>query len=94
MNAPDRSAQPVDVLAVMDDAALTLAKVAQIQMTERADEMREARAAVAELVEAAKHVSAFSDDPCGRTFTLAEAVKQPEFVALFAALARVQGGVE
>jgi len=43
---------PVDVLAVMDDAAATLAKVAQIQMGERAEEMREARAAVAELIAA------------------------------------------
>jgi len=86
------SAQPVDVLAVMDDAA---EKYTERGTFSKAKAMREARAAVAELVEADKEYDAARAayeacayvGECHHKRTLKKAEERRR-----AALARVQGG--
>lgn len=80
MNAPDRSAQPVDVLAVMDDRANAIESK---WPKAYADGLREARAAVAELVEAAE----FASNVCAELYA-----KYQLKVGPFASQAQVANG--
>lgn len=53
---------PVDVLAVMDEAAAELSKHSNACGVDDGAELREARAAVAELVEAATRLAKYADE--------------------------------
>lgn len=89
--ATEPQPQPVDVLAVMDDAEKCLARgVVRIQCAERAEEMREARAAVAELIAAVRESLAELDNVTAATDSESDSLGRAENL-LRAALARIGG---
>ena len=87
------SAQPVDVLAVLDEAWFALGYLPGADAIKARNHVDEARAAVAELIEAAAALQEAMDEPEKGPFDSLTVKRFHEADARHrAALARVQGG--